>query len=357
MPRYLLPLPGSSQASLIQPSIKQDHSFDSSDTTTYRPYKRARYTRGIKVIPSYTLKVSSSLREWGDWKRDIERVFKGDPDMYRTGGQKILKALDYLEPSLKSLWYTYSEQKGSSRKWPIFLSWTRENVQNGQNAIATLYEQLNWARQTSNQSPVEFNAYLSAIERDLPQQDEKASAMAFYSKLTRELKRQFKTSDITIPETRAQCVAVAQRVWEGLHSPEGRKDVQSHQEPWKNPRNRDRISGSSLKYPRPDSRRDRQDRYHTNHRKEERHITSEKPREKQPTVTCYNCQEPGHYAPECPKRKDQKDRHYKAKIQSAKRAQSEASSRQDSSPNAESPRTTSEEPQSISDSNSDDSLN
>ena len=36
--------------------------------------------------------------------------------------------------------------------------------------------------------------------------------MAFYSKLTRELKRQFQTADIAIPETRAECVAVAQRV-------------------------------------------------------------------------------------------------------------------------------------------------
>ena len=59
---------------------------------------------------------------------------------------------------------------------------------------------------------MQFNAYLAAIERDLPQQDEVASAMTFYSKLTRELKRQFKTSDVRIPETRAECVAVAQRI-------------------------------------------------------------------------------------------------------------------------------------------------
>ena len=72
-----------------------------------------------------------------------------------------------------------------------------------------MYEQLNAARQLSNQSPVQFNAYLSAIERDLPQQDDKASAMMFYSKLTKELKKQFKTSDIPIPETRAKCVAIA----------------------------------------------------------------------------------------------------------------------------------------------------
>ena len=69
------------------------------------------------------LRVSSSLREWGDWKRDIKRVFEGDPDTYQTGAQKILKALDYLDLNLKSLWYTYSEQKRArdTRKWPTFL--------------------------------------------------------------------------------------------------------------------------------------------------------------------------------------------------------------------------------------------
>ena len=50
--------------------------------------------------------------------------------------------------------------------------------------------------------------------------------MTFYSKLSPELKRQFETSDITIPETRAQCVAVAQRVWEGLYGNEKRKGIQ-----------------------------------------------------------------------------------------------------------------------------------
>jgi hypothetical protein len=204
------------QASVMRQSIEpggSDYSESSSETADHHRHKRRRNNRrGIKIIPSYTLKVNSSLREWGDWKRDIERVFEGDPQLYQKGSQKIIKALDYLDTNLKSLWYTYSDQKGGIRKWSIFVMWTRDNIQNGQNAVATLYEQFNAARQLPEKSPVQFNAYLSAIERDLPQQDDKASAMAFYSKLTKELKRQFKTSDIAIPETRAQCVAVAQRV-------------------------------------------------------------------------------------------------------------------------------------------------
>ena len=72
-----------------------------------------------------------------------------------------------------------------------------------------MYEQLNAVRQLSNQSPIQFNAYLLAIKRDLLQQDDKALAMMFYSKLMKELKKQFKTSNIPILETKAKCVAIA----------------------------------------------------------------------------------------------------------------------------------------------------
>ena len=77
---------GSSSHHWTHTHSKTDDSNSSSSTTvTHHRHKRPRYTKGIKVTPSYTLKVSSSLREWGDWKKDIERVFKGDPYMYRTG--------------------------------------------------------------------------------------------------------------------------------------------------------------------------------------------------------------------------------------------------------------------------------
>ena len=159
----------SSHAHANRASTSREQESSSDSDSTPRHPKRARYSyaRGIKITPSYTLTTGSSLREWGDWKRDIERVFEGDPQTYQSGSQKILKALDYLDPSLKSLWYTYCEQKEGIRKWPLFITWTRDNIQNGQNATATLYEQLNSAKQLSNRSPVQFNAYLLAIERDL----------------------------------------------------------------------------------------------------------------------------------------------------------------------------------------------
>jgi hypothetical protein len=93
----------SNQQEHYSPTTTSSDSDGSDDSTYAHRHKRRQYSQGIKVIPSYTLRVNSSLREWGDWKRDIERVFKGDPKTYRTGGQKILKALDYLDSNFKSL--------------------------------------------------------------------------------------------------------------------------------------------------------------------------------------------------------------------------------------------------------------
>ena len=88
---YTAPLPSRGSSSHQQSHQTHTHSIiddsDSSSSTTITHYchKRLCYTKGIKVTPSYTLKVSSSLRQWGDWKKDIEHVFEGDPYTYQTG--------------------------------------------------------------------------------------------------------------------------------------------------------------------------------------------------------------------------------------------------------------------------------
>jgi hypothetical protein len=296
-PEIQAELEATSAQSIVEPLATDLDTDTDSDQYSRISHKRSRVTRGIKVTPGYTLKVASSLREWGDWKRDIERVFKGDPYLYRHSSQMILKALDYLDSNMRSLWYTYQEQQLGSIKWSKFTQWTRDNIQGGQNSIAHLYEQLDSARQLPNQSPSQFNAYLSSIERDLPQKDEQASAMTLYSKLSRDLKKQFKTADIPIPETRAKCVAVAQRIWEGLNTydqtrvPKIKDDSYSQT---RDPRSKD-SSDQQTKYPQPDSRRDRINQYRRDHRKESNPSSQ---------VTCFKCRKEGHYATTCPNLKD-----------------------------------------------------
>ena len=100
--------------------------------------------------------------------------------------------------------------------------------------------------------------------------------MTFYSKLTRELKKQFKTSDIPIPETRAKCVAVAQCIWDRLYRSDEKKSPENY-------------------------KKEKDDQ-----NKEKRKSTPEK------EVICFKCNKPGHYATSCPDHKESK----KAKIQS-----------------------------------------
>ena len=115
--------------------------------------------------------------------------------------------------------------------------------------------------------------------------------MTFYSKLSKELKRQFKTSDIPIPDTRAKCVAVAQRVWEGLYGPSEKRS------------SKDQITrpSSGSNYPRPNSGRDRRDQYHLDHRSRDDR-NKEKPRNdiRKERPVCFSCNKPGHYATTCP---------------------------------------------------------
>jgi hypothetical protein len=48
----------------VLPSVESENSDSgSTNSVAYYWYKRLYYTKGIKVIPSYTFKISSSLRE------------------------------------------------------------------------------------------------------------------------------------------------------------------------------------------------------------------------------------------------------------------------------------------------------
>ncbi len=131
--------------------------------------------------------------------------------------------------------------------------------------------------------------------------------MMFYSKLTKELKKQFKTSDIPIPETRAKCVAIAQHVQESLCRLKEKKSFESY----KGSREKDKCSS---KYLQTDSRRDWKDRYYlgyyykNNQNKEKTRPTSEKKQ-----LVCYKCNKLGYYTTSC---SNQKELTKKAKIQS-----------------------------------------
>ncbi|KAK9233675.1 hypothetical protein V1525DRAFT_174909, partial [Lipomyces kononenkoae] len=98
-----------------------------------------------------------------------------------------------------------------------FLGWTRTLVRHNVSFETTVYEEYEKATQRNNQSPVDFDAYLSSIERELPEVPDLVQANRFYAKLNEDVVNQIKISGLqTLPNTRTGMVALAQRVWEGL---------------------------------------------------------------------------------------------------------------------------------------------
>ena len=67
------------------------------------------------------------------------------------------------------------------------------------------------------QSSLDFDAYLSVVERELPETPDDVRADIFFPKLHKDVRNQKKLSEITsLPTTYMKMVSLAQRMWEGL---------------------------------------------------------------------------------------------------------------------------------------------
>ncbi|KAN0075064.1 hypothetical protein V8E54_007675 [Elaphomyces granulatus] len=268
---------------------------ESSDRGRSRRKKHKSKYKGIKVTPHITLRIDSSLREWGDWKREMERVFEGDPRTYGKGRQKILKALDFVDQPLVTLWYTYRDRKEKRKnhkmkRWSKFLAWTKKKIQGGQNSTANMYTHYDAARHRPDESPYHFDSFLSSIERDLPEKDDEDLAFAFYSKLSSELKRQFQTAHIkpkrfgkhytlNIGNRRSTTSATNFR-----GKDKDSKEEKGHKRHWHTRGNSQQQQQGKKKKLNDDTFKERTDKN-----------------------LCYNCGKSGHYAIDCQNKKSSKD--------------------------------------------------
>ncbi|KAN0076223.1 hypothetical protein V8E54_006365 [Elaphomyces granulatus] len=140
----------------------------------------------IKYDEVDLLTLKSTFRAWTDWKADLERVWAGAPWKYERDTLKIIKAVSKMDKACELAGMPIVE--------------------------TTVYEEYERASQRDNQSPVDFDAYLSSIERELPEVPDSIQANRFYAKLNEDVVKQIKISGLqTLPNTRTEMVALAQR--------------------------------------------------------------------------------------------------------------------------------------------------
>jgi hypothetical protein len=123
-----------------------------------------------------------------------------------------------MDKACRARWTSYLRNNPSyENNYGHFLQWTRTLIKDNANFESTVYEEYQEAVQREGQSPLDFDAYLSAVERELPEAPDSVRANIFYSKLHRDVRKQIKLSGITaLPTTRIEMVSLAQRMWEGL---------------------------------------------------------------------------------------------------------------------------------------------
>ena len=120
-----------------------------------------------------------------------------------------------MDSHIRSLWKVEVRRSPETEAhFQTFVRLVRKIINGGTDGTVSLYEKYDEATQLENQSPFEFDAYLTSLEALMEDKGDRGSAMSFFAKLLKPLRDQMKASGDTLPEDRRQMVAKAQRAWE-----------------------------------------------------------------------------------------------------------------------------------------------
>ena len=185
------------------------------DTETAQPRQKrteVKYTNIAKLTPRTT------PRKFAEWKNDMKRLFRGAPEKYRLSSMKMVAAHEHMDEKAKSLWASHERLHPEDEdNWDKFLQWATGLIAQGADLITTVWQEYAAATQGKDQSPQDFDAYLSSLEALMAEMPEEARAQNFFSKLQPELRGQIQVSGrAEMPTTRQEMVTFAHRVWHGL---------------------------------------------------------------------------------------------------------------------------------------------
>jgi len=172
----------------------------------------------IKYRSIEKLRVTSSLREWTDWKADVRRKLSSAPRRFGTGQARITGALDEMDKDCRTRWNTHiSEDPSKEGDWDYFLPWSRTLIIDNANFDTNMYKLHQRAVQKPGQTPIEFDNYLSSLEREMEPVSQSIRALQYFSKLQNDLRYQIQVSGHEkLPETRQGMVSLASRVWDAM---------------------------------------------------------------------------------------------------------------------------------------------
>lgn len=268
------------------------------------PPKRSRDDFEAIPIRTHSFKPKSlrdyygkTIREHRDWCRDAEVMFRQCSRYFSDDAAKILFSMPSLKGSPKEQWFN-EEAKNPVElwTWDTYTNWLLDLIEdpmNRQYTVALAYEN---AAQKPTQSIREFEAYLSALEAQLPHYTQEQLAIQLFTKLKPALRNEIVHVGI-IPSKREELLSLGARLETSTHkgnTAASKPTTSSH--PAENA-----GSKTGSKKGKHNSRQGGGE----NKERAKPTITSTKNRS---DVECYKCHKKGHYANECRSEKSDANR-------------------------------------------------
>lgn len=147
----------------------------------------------IKVKNVIEFNTRMTYRRRQEWLQDLDRAFTGDPRKFVSAANRILFALEHMEPSIRSRWYSHRDTQKTQglaveNDWEHFEKWTSRLVSDIGDEDSTALKEKENARQRSTSPPGRSTPISRAWNRDFPAFPKRSEQISFTSSFTRTFK-------------------------------------------------------------------------------------------------------------------------------------------------------------------------
>jgi len=263
-----------------------------------RVSRRRSPTLKIKDPKTY----SGGAKNFEEYLQDCKLAFFIQPDAYRSQGQKVAWAMQYLEGEPKRAWYAHWQEEMHHRtvSWVEYEDFLRNLISDPINRRLDIAQRIETASQRRGQDVRTFAIYLENLERQRPAVSEQARVDLLFAKLLPEIRATIVTHH-QIPPTRELLVTLAETMEKNIeyagailalpHRGKGKERETDNQDSSTRTNKRRRsMKGDFSNHKRNDSAPPAKNmRY-----------DSAKQKKDASDIICYKCQQKGHYANACP---------------------------------------------------------
>ena len=247
------------------------------------------------------------------------------PSYFANDTKKILTAMPYLKGKVADAWHrTLRTRDVGTWSWVEWDEWLKDQIDGKDTRADLTAHKLKLAQQGPRQDPLDLLTYIETLEIDLPPTSEELKLQNFWTALNPDLARSMKMTG-QVWTTRSQCVDLAQRLY---HASLPRNNGKT---------GRDRFTRSNPE----EGDHKRQDRRHSNRSHPDSAPNGSGPRtysgpprnENGPAagvnampprdaanIICHECKKKGHFARNCPQKRQIATVTQEAKNEDASRA-------------------------------------